>query len=156
MFKIGVLSDTHLRVVSNDLKELLRASLHDIDMLIHAGDMTSARVFDFLQNWNIKAVRGNMDDFELYSMIPQRRIEVINGKRFGIIHGSGSPQGIEKRVKAGFGDDVDVIIFGHSHIPARIEIDGVTLFNPGSFRDSRTAGIIEISDNIDFRFISIK
>ncbi len=156
MLRIGVLSDTHLRQVSHELKELLRTSLYSIDMLIHAGDMIATPVLEFLEAWNLKAVRGNMDDYELGQMLPQKRIEIIQGKRFGIIHGYGSPQGIEKRVMAEFGKDIDIIIFGHSHLPAKIEMDGVILFNPGSFRDSGTAGIIEIGHDIICRFVSVR
>lgn len=155
MFKIGVLSDTHLHRVTDNLKELFKKEFKDIDVLVHAGDMTAINVYDYLKNWDIRAVRGNMDDYELQSIIPKKRIEVINDRKFGIIHGYGSPYGIEDRVRAEF-DDVDVIVFGHSHVPVKIEINGVVLFNPGSFGYSGSAGIIEIGDRINFSFINTR
>lgn len=155
MLKIGVISDTHLHSVNSALRELLKGPFSGIDFLIHAGDMTSVSVYEYLKNWNLLAVRGNMDDYELKDLIPHKRIEVINNKRFGIIHGSGSPFGIEERVKREFDEEIDIIVFGHSHVPAKKEINGITFFNPGSFRDSKTAGIIEIGEQIDFRFLTI-
>lgn len=155
MIKIGVISDTHLNSVNNALKELLKGPFSGIDFLIHAGDMTAVSVYEYLKNWNLLAVRGNMDDYDLKDLIPHKRIEIINGKRIGIIHGSGSPYGIEERVEREFEEVLDIIIFGHSHIPAKKEINGVMFFNPGSFRDSKTAGFIEIGEKIDFRFVNI-
>jgi len=156
MIKIGVISDTHLNTVNNALKELLKNKFRGIDMLIHAGDITAVTVYDYLKNWNLLAVRGNMDDFDLKDLLPHKRIEVINNKRIGIIHGSGSPYGIEERVMREFDEKVDIIIFGHSHVPAKKEINSVIFFNPGSFRDSKTAGIIELGEKTDFRFITIE
>ncbi|HOJ44206.1 MAG TPA: YfcE family phosphodiesterase, partial [Syntrophorhabdaceae bacterium] len=118
MIKIGVISDTHLNTVNNALKGLLKNELYGIDLLVHAGDMTSTAVYNYLKNWHLLAVRGNMDDYELKELLPEKRIEIINDKKIGIIHGSGSPYGIEERVMREFGEDVDIIIFGHSHVPA--------------------------------------
>lgn len=156
MIKIGVLSDTHLYTVNDTLRELLKKDFHDIDILIHAGDMTSINVYEYLKNWNLMAVRGNMDDFDLKDIVPHKRIEVINNKKIGIVHGSGSPYGIEERVRREFDDDIDIIIFGHSHVPVKKDINNVIFFNPGSFRDSKTAGIIEFGEQINFRILNIK
>ncbi len=57
-----------------------------------------------------------MDDFDLYNLLPEKRIEKYHGQRIGIIHGKGPPQGIEDVVLREF-QDVDLIIFGHSHVP---------------------------------------
>ncbi|MFP3472622.1 metallophosphoesterase family protein, partial [Micrococcus sp. SIMBA_144] len=44
----------------------------------------------------------------------------------------------EKRALEAFeGEDVDVIIFGHSHIPFSRFMKGILLFNPGSPTDKR-------------------
>ncbi|MCX7966265.1 MAG: metallophosphoesterase [Syntrophorhabdaceae bacterium] len=156
MIKIGVLSDTHLHTVNDALKDLLKNEFRGIDMIIHAGDMTSVVVYDYLKNWKLLAVRGNMDDYDLKEIIPPKRVEMIKNKRIGIVHGSGSPYGIEQRVRREFDEQVDIIIFGHSHMPAKKEINGILFFNPGSFRDTHTAGIIEIDEQVNFRFINIK
>ncbi len=156
--KIGILSDTHLTGITQDFKETIKGVFSDVDMIIHAGDITGMSVFNYLSNWELRAVRGNMDDFDLYNLLPEKRIENIMGKKIGIIHGKGSPKGIEDVVLREF-HDVDLIIFGHSHIPLETEKKGVMLFNPGSYRRSYsyhgTVGMIEIADSITFRHIEI-
>ena len=157
--KIGILSDTHLTHITEDFKETMKRVFDGIDMIIHAGDMTGISVFNYLSNWELKAVRGNMDGFDLYNVLPEKRIENIMGKNVGIIHGKGPPNGIENMVLREF-QNVDLIIFGHSHIPLETKKNGVLLFNPGSYRKSYsyrgTVGIVEIADNITLRHIEVE
>ena len=157
--KIGILSDTHLVNITDDFKETLERTFKDVDVIIHAGDMTGVSIFDYLSNWELKAVRGNMDDFDLYNVLPEKRIENFMGKSIGIIHGNGSPRGIEDRVLGEF-RNVDVIIFGHSHVPLEIKKNGVLLFNPGSYRRSYsyrgTVGIMEIANDITLRHVQVE
>jgi putative phosphoesterase len=158
MFRVGVISDTHLGKATNDFKEKLQRLFDNVGMIIHAGDMTGIEVYDYLCNWELKAVRGNMDDFGVKAILPEKRIEEVMGKRIGIIHGRGSPHGIENLVFSQF-KDVDVIIFGHSHIPLNIKKEDVFMFNPGAFRGSYsykgTVGMMEIEDEIILRHIEI-
>ena len=64
------------------------------------------------------------------------RIEV-DGVRIAVVHETGAAAGRERRMQAAF-PDVDVLVFGHSHIPwdttAR---NGLRLLNPGSPTDRR-------------------
>ena len=150
--RIGILSDTHLSHATEYFKEKTKELFDGIDILIHAGDMTGVHIFEYLAGrWDVRGVRGNMDDYELYSLLPEKRIEDIVGRKIGIIHGKGSPHGIEERVFSEF-DSVDMIVFGHSHVPFEAVQNGTVLFNPGSFSRNRSgrgsAGIIEIGDTI--------
>jgi predicted phosphodiesterase len=56
--------------------------------------------------------------------------------------------------------DVDVIIFGHSHIPLNIKKEDVFMFNPGAFKSfyahAGTVGIMEIEKEIKFKHIEVK
>jgi len=157
--KIGVLSDTHLTSVTEDFKKMLKGQFSDVDVIIHGGDMTSIAVYDYLSNWDLRAVRGNMDDYDLGALLPVKRIETIMGKRIGMIHGRGSPHTIEDVV---FGEfrDVDIIVFGHSHVPANVRRAGVLMFNPGSYRGSYshkgTVGMIEIGEGGETTFRHIE
>ncbi len=157
--KIGILSDTHLINITDNFKKTIRTLFHDVDMIIHAGDMTGLPVFDYLSNWEVKAVKGNMDDYELQHLLPAKRVEEIMGRKIGIIHGSGSPEGIDDKVLREF-QDVDLIIFGHSHIPLQTKKGSVLLFNPGSYRGSYsqpgTVGIMEIKENVVLRHIEVE
>lgn len=157
--RIGILSDTHLTNITQDFRKTIEDLFRGVEMIIHAGDMTGMGIFDYLSNWELRAVRGNMDDFELHSVLPEKRIENIMGKSIGIIHGNGSPKGIEERVLREF-RNVDIIIFGHSHVPLETKKNGVLLFNPGSYRGSYsyrgTVGIMEIADGITLRHIHVE
>ena len=156
--KIGILSDTHLTNITEVFSTTMKTVFGDVDIIIHAGDMTGIAVYYYLSHWELKAVRGNMDDYELRGLLPEKRIEEIAGRRIGIIHGRGSPQGIEDVVLREF-QGVDVVIFGHSHVPLEVKRGNVLLFNPGSFRGTYshrgTVGIMEIDEMITFRHIEV-
>ena len=154
MKKIGVISDTHLSRPTDDFKSTLDKYFADVEMVIHAGDMTGLLVHEFLTNWDLRAVAGNMDDYDLSAILPETRIEDIEGQKIGITHGRGSPFWLEQFVLGKF-EDVDIIIFGHSHIPLSTKKGNIHLFNPGSYRSSRTMGILELGDEISFKFIEL-
>ena len=57
--------------------------------------------------------------------------------RFAVVHETGARQGREARCAAAY-PDVDVLVFGHSHIPWDTTADGgLRLLNPGSPTDRR-------------------
>jgi hypothetical protein len=137
----------------------MRELFADVPIMLHAGDMTSSSVLDFLSNWDVRAVRGNMDDHDLRCALPEQRIESIAGRRIGLVHGWGSPAGLEDRVLDSF-PDVDIVVFGHSHVPLEATMRGVALFNPGSYRGGYrgkgSVGIIEITQDVTFRHIMLE
>jgi len=49
----------------------------------------------------------------------------------GLIHGWGPAEGLEDRILSVF-SDVDIIVYGHSHVPANHIREGILLFNPGT------------------------
>ena len=160
MAKIGVLSDTHLTRVTEEFSAIVSTLFRDADLIIHAGDMVSREVYDYLCTWNVRAVAGNMDGFDLAGLLPGKRVEVIEGKRIGIVHGAGPPYAIEQRVLGQF-TQVDAIVFGHSHMPALTRHGDVVLFNPGAFRNPstgvRTVGMIELGEaGMSFKHIPVK
>ncbi len=158
MLKIGVISDTHLDRTTQEFQNQIKKIFNDVDIIIHSGDMVSRHVYDYLSNWDIRAVLGNMDNFELRHILPEKRVEKIGGNKIGVIHGRGSPYGLPDLVYQEF-NDVDIIIFGHSHVPFHEKKGNVELFNPGSFKvsygQSGTAGIIEITDKARFTHIEV-
>jgi putative phosphoesterase len=154
MKTIGILSDTHLGRPTDDFKSSLGKHFANVDMIIHAGDMTGSLVHEFLSNWDLRAVAGNMDDYDLRAIVPEKRVEEIEGKRIGIVHGRGSPVGLEQFVIRQF-EDVDIIVFGHSHIPFSAMRGNICLINPGSYKTSRTMGVLEIGDEVSFRILEL-
>jgi len=150
--KIGVLSDTHARTL-NEIPERIRDTLAEVDLIIHAGDFTERAVLEGLKELGeVKAVHGNMDSFDLKRILPEKELFVVKGKKVGLTHGSGGPWGIAKRMREMF-DDVELIIFGHSHEPCNQYIQGSLLFNPGRARDS--FGLLTINDEIKAEIIKV-
>jgi predicted phosphodiesterase len=67
-----------------------------------------------------------------------------------MIHDSGPAAGRLRRMRAAF-PAVDIVVFGHSHIPLDESGGGLRIFNPGSPTDRRrqphgTLGVLDIAD----------
>ena len=134
-----------------DIPSSIVDALEKVDLIIHAGDITERAVLEGLREiGEVKAVHGNMDSAELKRMLPDRRTIDIEGRQIGICHGSGGPWGIAERVRLLFGE-VDVVIFGHSHLSFNEYIRGTLMFNPGRARDS--FGIVTIEKEIKAEMI---
>ena len=156
--KIGVLSDTHLRHPNPALDIILAEMFKDVDMILHAGDIVSAKVLQYLELHRVIAVCGNMDDYEVAGMAPQERIISAGDKKIGLVHGWGSREGLENRIITRFHEKPDIIVYGHSHVPFWGSVDGVRMFNPGSASQNRsgakpTVGILEIASGEFFAHI---
>jgi putative phosphoesterase len=138
MKKIGVISDTHLKRPVESLYAIARKYFNNVDLIVHAGDMVTLDVLDCLAELGkeIQAVCGNMDPPEIQRSYPVSRTITIEECSIGIIHGWGSPNGIRHRIRASF-DNVDAIIYGHTHQAFSAMEAGIFFFNPGSPTDSR-------------------
>ena len=157
--RIGVLSDTHLHRVTRDLREILDHHFLQVDVLFHAGDYTSPLVVEFLRSKKFHGVYGNMDPVGIRAMVPEKKIVELDGFRFGLIHGWGSPEGLEEKVLSQF-TDADVIVYGHSHKPMNDRVRGVLLFNPGtasgySSSGKHSIGILECGDTVKGKIIDL-
>lgn len=155
MTRIGVVSDTHLprfgRALPLALVEGLRVAR--VDRILHLGDHTSievAALFEAIAPFD--AVAGNNDGPELVARFGRRKILELDGVRFGLTHGDIGPVShtTTQRAAATFrADEVDVVLFGHSHAPLVERLaDGRWLVNPGSPTDKRrqpryTWGLVE-------------
>jgi hypothetical protein len=100
-----------------------------------------------------------MDPFEIKALLPEKKIVEVGGRRLGVIHGWGSASGLEDRILPLF-PNVDVIIYGHSHIISNHVKNNVLFFNPGTATGYSAAGInsigiLEVSETIHGRIIPI-
>jgi uncharacterized protein len=157
--KIGVLSDTHLNKVNDELKRIKAQYLSDVDYILHAGDIVSVEILEYLNDGNFFGVHGNMDAYGVRELLPEKRVMEFGPFRVGLIHGWGSRSGLEDRISPEF-DDVNVIVYGHSHSPANRMKDGILFFNPGtaigySASGPHTIGILDVEKNITGRIITI-
>jgi putative phosphoesterase len=157
--RIGVLSDTHLNKVTKEFEEIHRRFLAGMDIILHLGDFVSAEVVDFLNGDHFHGVHGNMDPGDVRERLPKKKIFKCGSFRIGLIHGWGPAAGLEARIRPEF-EGVDVIAYGHSHMPADHKKEGILFFNPGTatgYNKSvpHTIGILEIDDTIERKIIKI-
>jgi len=150
--KIGVLSDTHIHLAEEIHPEVVKA-FSNVDLIVHAGDFVGSQVLEGLKRLGeVKAVHGNMDSMELRGLLPEKELLVAGGKKIGIIHGWGGPEGIEQKVRELF-DDVDIIIYGHSHRANIERIGDVLFFNPGP--GYKSFGILTIEEDVKGEIVKL-
>jgi putative phosphoesterase len=136
---ILIISDTHLPVRAKDLPVPVWDAVDAADVVIHAGDWVSVDLLDALQDRaaRLVGVYGNNDGAELRARLPEVARVELDGVRIAVVHETGQKAGRERRCAAAY-PDVDVLVFGHSHIPWDTSAGtGLRLLNPGSPTDRR-------------------
>ncbi|MBN1828284.1 MAG: metallophosphoesterase [Deltaproteobacteria bacterium] len=152
--KIGVISDTHVLQPIPWLEYIVKAHFNDVDAIFHTGDFVGLEAFNLFDGKKVYAVSGNMDTEEVKKALPTRLVVDVAGKRFGLIHGLGGPQTVERQLLEEFlGAGIDCLVFGHTHCPFNGIVDDVLCFNPGSPTDRRYApfnsvGLLHVDDTI--------
>jgi putative phosphoesterase len=157
--RIGVISDTHLTKVSEDFRKTFQKYLGTCDMILHAGDFVGVELLKFFTDFNFYGVAGNMDLPEVKNLLPQKQVIQAGKFRIGLIHGWGAPWGIEDKLFNEF-NDVDCIVYGHTHQARNGKKGEILMFNPGTatdrrFTDDLTFGIITVEDQLSGEIIRI-
>ncbi|WP_460071961.1 metallophosphoesterase family protein [Streptomyces sp. YKOK-I1] len=137
--RLLLMSDTHLPQRARELPGPLLAALPEADVVVHAGDWVDVATLDLLESRSRRliGVYGNNDGPDLRARLPEVARAELGGLRFGVIHETGPAQGREARCTARF-PELDVLVFGHSHIPwDSTAPGGLRLLNPGSPTDRR-------------------
>ncbi|HEY4822666.1 MAG TPA: metallophosphoesterase family protein [Candidatus Bathyarchaeia archaeon] len=152
--KIGILSDTHVASI-DELPRELADVLTGMDLIVHAGDFTGRTLLDELRRFGkFIGVYGNLDSFDVKKEL--HAIETIDagGFKIGLSHPSegGAPLNLEDRLRPKF-QDVQAIVFGHSHQAKSETRGGVLFFNPGSATGmfpakKKTFGILHVEKDI--------
>ncbi|KRE41799.1 metallophosphoesterase family protein [Paenibacillus sp. Soil522] len=139
--KIVVVSDTHMPRMNKKLPDRLLRELKTAKAIIHAGDWTNLSVYEALVAFApIYGVAGNNDGADIIRKFGLRRQLELEGVRMGIVHGHGDGKRIntEARALEAFKNvHLNVLIYGHSHIPVLKRSAGLLVFNPGSPTDKR-------------------
>ncbi len=134
-----LLSDTHLPKRAKVLPHAVLAAVDAADVVVHAGDWVDVATLDLLEarSRRLIGVVGNNDGTDLQSRLPEVARATIEGVRIGVVHETGAAAGRERRMDAAF-PDIDLLVFGHSHIPwDSVTPEGRRLVNPGSPTDRR-------------------
>ena len=157
---LAVISDTHMPRGDRVLPAACVERLRGADLILHAGDFTTADVLADLRALGppVQAVHGNVDDIEVRRLLPSARLVNAAGARIAMTHDAGPADGRLRRLRQRFAD-ADAVVFGHSHIPLheRDEASGFQIFNPGSPTDRRrspvhTMGLAHVGDGGEVSF----
>lgn len=136
--RLLLVSDTHIPGRARTLPDAVREAADDADLIVHAGDWVAASVLDDLSgHGEVVGVWGNNDGPDLRSRLPEVARRRVEGVDLAVIHETGDARSRERRMDAAF-SDVQLLVFGHSHIPWDTTTPhGLRLLNPGSPTDRR-------------------
>ncbi|KXK58968.1 phosphodiesterase [Micromonospora rosaria] len=137
--RLVITADTHLPTRARDLPAPLWAQIEAADVVLHAGDWVHLPLLEAVQarSRRLVGVYGNNDGPDLRARLPEVARVDLAGLRVAVVHETGPRTGRERRCAARFGD-VDLLVFGHSHIPwDSVAPGGLRLLNPGSPTDRR-------------------
>ncbi len=156
IYRLGIISDTHLLELSTATElaaQLLGGPFDKVDAILHAGDMIIADLESCFDGIPVYSVQGNMDPAR--PNLPLRRIVKVQGYQIGLIHGWGPSSAAPQNVLTEFEtDNLDLLVFGHTHTPFHAYVGRTLLFNPGSAMDHRgnadscSVGLVEIDQTI--------
>lgn len=158
---IGLISDTHIPDRARQLPQNVADAFSDVDLILHAGDLTSLDVIDKLETIApVMAVQGNMDRANGINL-PKAKVIEAEGLKIGIVHGEVYPRAdTQQLVYLAKELNVDILVSGHSHQPKIEKTNGVLLINPGSpivpRLADRTVMLLEINNKeVDVEIIKI-
>lgn len=133
--KIAVISDTHWRRGLPLPQVLAQLAAAQPDLILHAGDWTDLHLLPELQKIApVEAVAGNCDQYETASELGYARVVQAGGLKIGLTHGHmfahlPTPRSALRTFAE---ENVQAVVFGHSHVPLCERQGEVLLFNPGS------------------------
>lgn len=132
-------SDTHLPARAKRLPDGLVRAMEQADVVVHAGDWIDEEAYALVREHarELVGVHGNNDTPGLCALLPEVARVELAGVRLGVVHETGAARGRESRCAERF-PGLDVLVFGHSHIPWDTTAPGgLRLLNPGSPTDRR-------------------
>lgn len=129
---LGVISDTHgnLAAIQEACRQLRQAK---VDLVFHLGDDYRDIDWFVAEGFQVIAVPGLYCPEYHQPQIPNQRLEEVQGLRFLLTH---SPE-----FRPLPSDPApQVVLYGHTHIPAIKMQEGVLWINPGHLRDQDKKG----------------
>ena len=158
---IGLISDTHIPDRAKEIPENVYSAFKNVDLILHAGDLTSLKVIEELENIApVIAIQGNMDRVNGINL-PTAKVLEAEGLRIGIVHGEVYPRADTQQLLYLARElNVDILVSGHSHQPKIEQTEGILLLNPGSpvvpRLADRTVMLLEINNKeVDVEIVKI-
>jgi hypothetical protein len=151
--RILVIADTHLRAAGALSPGLLRA-IGEAEYVVHCGDFVNTTVVNELRRLSrhFIGVYGNADPDSVRSMLPAETTFSFGEKNIAVIHPywGGDGYDLEDELTTRY-PRADVILFGHTHEPCNLTMNGTLLLNPGqayaSFMVPASVGILTINED---------
>ena len=133
-----LLADTHVPTRAKALPPALWDAIDAADVVLHAGDWVAVSlVSEIAERARLVGCYGNNDGEDVRALLPVAARVTLGGVRVAVVHETGQAAGRERRMERAF-PDVDLLVFGHSHIPWDSRTpSGLRLLNPGSPTDKR-------------------
>lgn len=153
-FKGFIFSDTHWSS-SAEIPDFVFDLISKCDFCIHAGDWVDVSAVEIFSSFSsLFAVCGNCDYSDVRRTLPCSRSVDIGGVKIGLTHGRRKSSDVKRELLAEF-SGVDLIVFGHSHVPFYEKERSAVFFNPGSLSFPRggfspSFGVMEIDDDSKF------
>lgn len=137
--RLLLIADTHVPKRARALPQQVWEAVEAADLVVHAGDWVHLSLLAELTERSraLLGCWGNNDGADLRARLPEVGRVELDGLRLGVVHETGTAAGREARMDAAY-PDLDVLVFGHSHIPWDTTTpNGLRLLNPGSPTDRR-------------------
>lgn len=144
MTLIGLLSDTHIPVDARVLPNQIEEVFHDVDLILHGGDIYETSVLDELERIApVLAAEGDDDDYDVTGdkRVKKKHTLTVDGVNISLAHSEPGlgPWSVFPDLKEDlevecfkYNNVTDILLFGHSHRP-KVQIRGnFLLVNPGS------------------------
>ncbi len=138
--RIGLISDTHIPVDAKALPEQLSKAFHDVDLILHAGDVYAPSVLEELGTIApLLAAKGDDDYDDVLSdeRMKREHILTVEGITIWLFHEYRKESWINdgklyKKSGRRFEKNPDVIVYGHTHKPALLNYGSILAVTPGS------------------------
>ena len=156
--KLGILSDSHNEIGKTKAALALFKS-HQVDQLIHCGDVTRPDMMSLFTGWKTAFVYGNVDRDRAGLLHAVRRIEgpyfaglvyeaELNGLSLGVCHGH-DVELLEAMIAS---RQYDLICHGHSHTRLDKWEGATRVINPGAlggrYSEPRSVCVFDITSQI--------
>jgi hypothetical protein len=152
--KVGVVSDSHGEVENLKKAAEMLVEDHKVRVIVHLGDNFDDP--EVLKHLDVRIVKvpGVFSAYYQDNNILNRKVESFHDKKVLITHTESShendlpgdikPEEITKEKK------VDVVLYGHTHIPAVDEKQGILYINPGHLKTEDKKGFPPTFAVVDF------
>lgn len=157
--RIGILSDTHNHI-ENTRRALQIFRDHEVERLIHCGDITTTQVVELFEGWSVTFVFGNMDRSHADLMMLAK--ELIGVGSMGYTYTAELGNGV--RIAACHGDDLGIlnefihsgiyqyVFHGHSHSRRDRTFGSTRVICPGALggreREPRSVCVLDTSTDV--------